>query len=89
MKTWKSKILIAALALTASPAVAQQQGTPSLQSAPPAASARSQEQTQTSPSEQNRNRRRRHHRRRHRRRNHRPRRNSVMMRNFAEPTART
>ncbi len=49
MKTWKSKILIAALALTASPAVAQQQGTPSLQSAPPAASARSQEQTQTSP----------------------------------------
>ena len=64
MKTWKSGILVAALALTTSPLFATPQGTTTEQGQganPPAAS---QPQAQSQPEERHR----RHHRRRHRRR---------------------
>ncbi len=82
MKTWKSKLLVAALALSASPVLATAQGTTSGQSSPPSASAQSQGQAQ--PSEQNRNRRR-HRRRRHRPRRHHRRNSAMRMRYQSAP----
>ncbi len=80
MKTWKSKLLVGALALAASPLLATPQGAPAEQSTPANPPGSSQTQPQAQP-DQNRPGRR-HHRRRHHRRHHR-RHAAVMLRNPA------
>ncbi len=66
MNTWKSKLLVGALALAASPLLATPQGAPAEQSTPANPPDSNHTQPQVQP-DQNRPGRRRHHRRHHRR----------------------
>ena len=82
MKTWKSKTLVAVLALAASPLFAAPQGTAEGQSSPANPPASNQAQPQAQPNKPGRRHHWRRHRRRHHRRHHR-RRVSLMLRNPA------
>ena len=84
MKTWKSELLVGALALAVSPLLATPQGAPAEQSTPanPPGSTHTQPQAQPDQNRPGRRHHRRRHHRRHRRRHHR-RHAAMMLRNPA------
>ncbi len=79
MKTWKSNILAAVLALAASPLLAAPQDPPGGQGNPASPPASSQAQPQDHPREQDRSGQRRHRRRHHRRHRRHHRRHAAML----------